>query len=61
MRGLTPLYLEVLNLEKLQDQGIEHAGRAAEPGIPVKLHVYPRVPHRFELRLKSGLAKTVTR
>ena len=40
MRGLAPLYLDVPGLDILRDEGIKYAGRAAEAGIPVELHVF---------------------
>ena len=47
--GLAPLYLDVPALDILRDEGIQYASRAANAGIPVELHVYPGVPHGFEL------------
>ena len=47
--GLAPLYLDVPALDILRDEGIQYAARVANAGIPVELHVYPNVPHGFEL------------
>lgn len=47
--GLAPLYLDVPALDILRDEGIQYAARVANAGIPVELHVYPGVPHGFEL------------
>lgn len=47
--GLAPLYLDVPALDILRDEGIQYAGRVANAGVPVELHVYPGVPHGFEL------------
>lgn len=49
LTGLAPLYLDVPALDILRDEGIKYASRVAETGIPVELHVYPGVPHGFEL------------
>jgi acetyl esterase/lipase len=47
--GLAPLYLDVPALDILRGEGIQYAARVANTGIPVELHVYPGVPHGFEL------------
>lgn len=49
VRALAPLYLDVPALDTLRDEGIRYASRIAEAGISVELHVYPGVPHGFEL------------
>jgi acetyl esterase/lipase len=47
--GLAPLYLDVPALDILRDEGIKYAAKAAEAGVQTELHVYPSVPHGFEL------------
>ena len=47
--ALAPLYLDVPALDILRDEGIRYAGRLSEAGIATELHVYPGVPHGFEL------------
>jgi acetyl esterase/lipase len=55
------LYLDVPALDVLGDEGIQHAARVANAGIPMELHVYPGVPHGFELFApKTQMAKMVT-
>jgi len=49
MRGLAPLYLDVPALDILRDEGIAYAGRLLKAGVEVELHVYPGVPHSFEI------------
>ena len=49
MHGLAPLYLDVPALDILRDEGITYAAKVAEAGVAVELHVYPGVPHGFEL------------
>lgn len=60
LTGIAPLYLDVPALDILRDEGIQYAGRVANAGIPVELHVYPGVPHRFELFApETAMAKMV--
>ena len=47
--GLAPLYLDVPALDILRDEGIKYAAKAAEAGVQTELHVYPGLPHGFEL------------
>ncbi|KAK5128099.1 hypothetical protein LTR08_004204 [Meristemomyces frigidus] len=49
MSDLAPLYLDVPALDILRDEGIEYARKAARAGVEVELHVYPGVPHSFEV------------
>ena len=47
--GLASLYLDVPSLDILRDEGMKYATKAAAAGVQVELHVYPGVPHGFEL------------
>jgi acetyl esterase/lipase len=47
--GLAPIYLDVGELDLFRDEGIEYARRAAAAGVSTELHVYPGVPHAWEI------------
>lgn len=49
LKGLPPTYIDVGELDIFRDECIEFAGRLAKENISVELHVYPRVPHAFEV------------
>ncbi|KAK5122889.1 hypothetical protein LTR85_003454 [Meristemomyces frigidus] len=46
---LAPLYLDVGGLDILTDEGIAYAMKVGKAGVEVELHVYPGVPHSFEV------------
>ena len=46
--GLPPAYVEVGDLDIFRDESIAYAGRLANAGVPVELHVHPGAPHGFE-------------
>ncbi|KAK4543353.1 hypothetical protein LTR36_005712 [Oleoguttula mirabilis] len=49
MSELAPLYLDVGALDIYRDEGIQYAMKVAKAGVEVELHVYPGVPHSFEI------------
>ncbi|KAL5365908.1 Alpha/Beta hydrolase protein [Aspergillus floccosus] len=49
MEGLPPTYIDVGELDIFRDEDIAYAGRIAAANISVELHVYPGLPHAFEV------------
>jgi len=49
LRGFPPLYLIASADEVLRDDSVGLAYRARESGVPVKLELWPRLPHAFPL------------
>ncbi|KAH0848512.1 hypothetical protein AYO21_08510 [Fonsecaea monophora] len=47
--GLPPTYIDVGGLDIFRDEDIEYAKRLALEDIEVEFHLYPGVPHAFEL------------
>ena len=49
LSGLPPAFICVGALDIFRDEDIEYARRLSDAGIPTELHVYPGVPHAFEI------------
>jgi acetyl esterase/lipase len=49
LRGLPPTFICVGGADGFRDEDIEYALRLGQAGVPTELHVYPGVPHGFEL------------
>lgn len=59
--GLPPTYIDVGTLDLFRDEDILYAQRLLKAGVPTELHVYPGVPHAFELLAKdSSITKTAS-
>jgi acetyl esterase/lipase len=48
-RGLPPAYIEVGELDIFRDEDIEYARRLGVAGVSAELHVYPGLPHSFDV------------
>jgi epsilon-lactone hydrolase len=49
LHGLPPLYLQVSSAERLLDDSLTLAGRAARAGVHVELEVWPRMAHAWQV------------
>ncbi|RAL17811.1 alpha/beta hydrolase [Aspergillus homomorphus CBS 101889] len=49
LEGLPPTYIDVGELDIFRDEDIAFAGRIAAANISLELHVYPGLPHVFEI------------
>lgn len=49
LQGLPPTYIDVGELDIFRDEDIAYAARIASANISVELHVYPGLPHAFEV------------
>lgn len=49
VEGLPPTYIDVGELDIFRDEDIAYATRIAAANISLELHVYPGVPHIFEV------------
>lgn len=49
VEGLPPTYIDVGELDIFRDEDIAFAARIAAANIPLELHVYPGLPHAFEV------------
>jgi acetyl esterase/lipase len=49
LAGLPPTFVGVGTRDVLRDEAIEYGRRLMEAGVPTELHVYPGVPHGFEI------------
>lgn len=47
--GLPPTYLEISNLDIFRDEVLKFASRLARANIEVELHVYPGLPHAYDM------------
>ncbi len=47
--GLAPAYIACAELDGFRDEAIVYAQRLLSAGVSVELHLWPRVPHAFEL------------
>ncbi|MBX5442103.1 MAG: alpha/beta hydrolase [Solirubrobacteraceae bacterium] len=49
LAGLPPAYLHVGGLDGFLHENLDYAARLAAAGVPVELHVFPDVPHAFDV------------
>lgn len=49
LKGFPPAYIDVGSIDIFRDEDVEFAKRLWKVGTPAKLHVWPGVPHIFEL------------
>lgn len=49
LTGLPPAFVSVGSLDLFCDEDVEYAARLNHAGVPVELHVYPGMPHAFDL------------
>jgi monoterpene epsilon-lactone hydrolase len=49
LKGIAPLLIQVGSIETLLDDAIRLAGRAAAAGVPIRLDVWPEMPHVWHL------------
>lgn len=49
LNGIAPLLIQVGGIETLLDDSIRLAGRAAAAGVPVRLDVWPGMPHIWHI------------
>lgn len=49
LAGLPPAYIQLGELDYFRDEGLAYARRLLAAGVTVEAHVWPRVPHAFEL------------
>jgi acetyl esterase/lipase len=49
LQGLPPTYIDVGDLDIFRDEDLEYARRMAAANIHTELHLYPGVPHGFDL------------
>lgn len=62
VNGLPPTYIDVGTLDIFRDEDLLYASRIAAENIEVELHLYPGVPHGFELlAFQSGIAQQALR
>lgn len=47
--GLPPAFVAVGSIDGFHDEDVEYATRLNHAGVPTELHVYPGVPHGFQL------------
>lgn len=47
--GLPPTYLDVGTLDIFCSEGLAYASKLIEANVPTEVHVYPGIPHGFEL------------
>jgi acetyl esterase/lipase len=57
LSGLPPTFICVGGADGFRDESIDYARRLGEAGVPTELHVYPGVPHGFELFVNTRVAR----
>lgn len=61
LKGLAPIYMEVMGLDIFRDENLEYARRANAAGVTTELHLYPSVPHAAEaIAFDTDLGRRVT-
>lgn len=59
VEGLPPTYIDVGGLDIFRDEDVEYARRLAAANISTEFHLYPGVPHGFDL-FASNISVTAT-
>ena len=59
VEGLPPTYIDVGDLDIFRDEDVEYARRIAAANIHTELHLYPGVPHGFDL-IAADIPVTLT-
>ncbi len=60
LSGLPPTYMDAAQLDIFRNEDLDYAQRLARAGVSVELHMYPDVPHSFELFApESAITKRV--
>ncbi|KAJ5156330.1 hypothetical protein N7492_009133 [Penicillium capsulatum] len=54
--GLPPTYIDVGNCDIFRNESVQYASRIAQADIDVELHVYPGLPHLYDLLASSCAA-----
>jgi acetyl esterase/lipase len=49
LKGLPPTFILAGGLDPLRDEAVQYGARLLADGVPVEMHVIPRVPHAFDL------------
>ncbi len=57
LKGLPPTFICVGGADGFRDESVDYAMRLGQAGVPTELHVYPGVPHGFELFANTRVAK----
>jgi acetyl esterase/lipase len=57
LSGLPPTFVCVGGADGFRDESIDYALRLGQAGVPTELHVYPGVPHGFELFANTRVAQ----
>lgn len=58
VKGLPPTYIDVGSLDIFRDEDLLYASRIAAENIEVEVHLYPGLPHGFELvAFQSGIVQ----
>jgi acetyl esterase/lipase len=57
LAGLPPAYICVGALDGFRDEDIAYAQRLLQAGVPTELHVFPGIPHGFEMTGNSAIAR----
>jgi acetyl esterase/lipase len=61
LSGLPPTFICVGGADGFRDESIDYALRLGQAGVPTELHVYPGVPHGFELFANTRVAQQAQR
>lgn len=56
LAGLPPAYVVTAQFDPLRDEGLHHARRLLEAGVPTELHQFPRAFHGFDSLVASASA-----
>ncbi|CAG8041551.1 unnamed protein product [Penicillium salamii] len=56
VKGLPPTYMELGTLDIFRDEDLEYLARIAKENIETELHLYPALPHGYDLFVPFGKA-----
>lgn len=61
LAGLPPAFVSVGAIDGFRDEDVDFAMRLNQAGVPCELHVYPGVPHGYQMARDASVVRQATR